>query len=105
MPQLAAILPGIGGIYIRHPVIDSTGLEGAWDIALNWSPAHLLEGCAGCNTAAGEAAVARSQIAGPNASISLVEALAKQLGLKLKLEKREMPVLVVDHVDQQPSEN
>jgi uncharacterized protein (TIGR03435 family) len=31
--------------------------------------------------------------------------MQKQLGLKLVLEKRPLPVLVVDHVDEKPTEN
>ena len=33
------------------------------------------------------------------------DAVSKQLGLKLELEKRPAPVLVIDHVEQKPTEN
>ena len=105
MAQLAGQLQPMGGIYIPHPVIDSTELEGAWDFALSWSPPHLIEGCSGCSREAGLAAVAAAAGAGPNGSSTLVEALDKQLGLKLKLQKHPMPVLVIDHVEQKPTEN
>ena len=39
------------------------------------------------------------------ARLSLPEAISKQLGLKLELEKRPAPVLVIDHVEQKPTEN
>jgi uncharacterized protein (TIGR03435 family) len=35
----------------------------------------------------------------------MAQALEKQLGLKLELQKRPMPVLVIDHVEQKPTEN
>jgi uncharacterized protein (TIGR03435 family) len=38
-------------------------------------------------------------------SISLFEAIEKQLGLKLVVHKRPMPVLVIDHVEQMPTDN
>jgi uncharacterized protein (TIGR03435 family) len=41
----------------------------------------------------------------PNGSLTLPEAMQKQLGLKLEMEKRPLPVLVVDHVEDRPSEN
>jgi uncharacterized protein (TIGR03435 family) len=105
MAQLAESLQRISGIYILHPVIDSTGLEGAWDFVLNWSPPHLLQGCGGCSREAGLAAVAAAAGAGPNGSLTLVEALDRQLGLKLKLQKHPMPILVIDHVEQKPTDN
>jgi len=41
----------------------------------------------------------------PNGAISLYEALNDQLGLKLRPRKVLAPVLVVDHVNAQPTEN
>ena len=34
-----------------------------------------------------------------------LSALIEQLGLKLELQKRMMPVLVVDHLEETPTEN
>ena len=41
----------------------------------------------------------------PNGALSFPEAVSRQLGLKLELEKRPAPVLVIDHVEQKPTEN
>ncbi|SPE32579.1 conserved exported hypothetical protein [Candidatus Sulfopaludibacter sp. SbA3] len=98
MAQLAERLQPMGGSYIPHPVIDSTGLDGAWDFVLSWSPPHLIEG----GDAVGAAAPAARD---PNGGLTLVEALDKQLGLRLKLQRRPMPVLVIDHVEQKPTDN
>jgi uncharacterized protein (TIGR03435 family) len=41
----------------------------------------------------------------PNGALSLPDAVNKQLGLKLELKKRPMQVLVIDHVEEKPTEN
>ena len=41
----------------------------------------------------------------PSGAISLYEALSKQLGLKLEMQKRPLPVLVIDHAEEKPTEN
>jgi uncharacterized protein (TIGR03435 family) len=38
-------------------------------------------------------------------TLTIFEALEKQLGLKLEKEKRNMPVIVIDHLEQKPTEN
>jgi uncharacterized protein (TIGR03435 family) len=98
--QLAEYLPAFGGLYVNHPVFDATGLEGAWDFDLSWSPPHLIKsGDAGSSTGTAPAA------ADPNGGLTIIEALDKQLGLKLELRKHPMPVLVIDHVDLKPTDN
>ena len=41
----------------------------------------------------------------PNGAVSFYDAVSKQLGLKLVKEKRPEPVLVIDHMDEQPTPN
>jgi uncharacterized protein (TIGR03435 family) len=41
----------------------------------------------------------------PNGAVSFYDAVSKQLGLKLVKEKRPEPVLVIDHIDDQPTPN
>jgi uncharacterized protein (TIGR03435 family) len=41
----------------------------------------------------------------PNGALSFFDAVNKQLGLKLEKQKRPLPVLVIDHVDEKPTEN
>ena len=93
MAQLAEDLPAFGASYIRHPVIDETGLEGGWDFTLNWTPPHL--------THAGESASEND----PNGGLTIPEALEKELGLKLQSAKRPMDVLVIDRVQRMPTGN
>jgi uncharacterized protein (TIGR03435 family) len=37
--------------------------------------------------------------------ITVFEAIDRQLGLKVETQKRPMPVVVIDHVNQAPTEN
>jgi uncharacterized protein (TIGR03435 family) len=98
MTQFAAMLQNMAGGYVRAPIKDATGLEGYWDFSVNFSGVNLLPGARfDPNAAAGTS--------DPNGSLSLPEALQKQLGLKLEMEKRPIPVLVVDHVEDKPAEN
>jgi uncharacterized protein (TIGR03435 family) len=90
MAQFAKKLQALAGKYITHPPIDATGLTGAWDFTLNWSPPHLVDS---------------TMPADPNGSISLPEALEKQLGLKLKSVKHVMPVTVIDRLNPTPTAN
>jgi len=41
----------------------------------------------------------------PAGSVSLGEALEQQLGLKLERARRAMPVFIIDHVEENPTEN
>lgn len=70
-----------------NPVLDQTGLSGIWNFDLRYS--------LGLNLAAGAL--------GERLSIS--EAIEKQLGLKLEEKQVPTPVLVVESVDQKPTEN
>jgi uncharacterized protein (TIGR03435 family) len=98
MAQFAVMLQQMANGYVRAPIKDATGIEGNFDFSVNFSGVGLLPGRAfDPNAAAGTT--------DPNGSLTLPEALQKQLGLKLEMGKRPLPVLVVDHVDDKPSAN
>jgi uncharacterized protein (TIGR03435 family) len=106
MAQFAEMLPGIAPGYLRTEVVDGTGLEGGWDFTFSFSPAGALQlgrgaGGDGGATPAGGTAEASE----PSAAISLFDAVAKQLGLKLETQKRPTPVLVIDHIERKPTDN
>jgi uncharacterized protein (TIGR03435 family) len=90
MMQLAQKLQALAGRYVTHPAIDATGLTGAFDFTLNWSPPHLVDDPTPSD---------------PNGSISLIEALDKQLGLKLKPIQHVMPVIIIDRLNATPTPN
>jgi uncharacterized protein (TIGR03435 family) len=107
MAEFAERLQGMSGGYVRTPIVDATKLEGMWDFTLNFSP---LQPAAAAAPQAPAAIAAPGGTPAPLASdpsdaLTLFEAIASQLGLKLELEKRPMPVLVIDHIDDGPTDN
>ena len=89
---LAQFAAELNKLFVEFPrVMDSTGITGRFDMTFNFSPGGLVE-----NSAAGSE---------PNGAISLSEALKGQLGLKLQSRKVMAPVLVIDHVNEMPTEN
>jgi len=103
MAQFAEQLRGSAqGLNVQP--LDATGLEGNWDFVLTWNqragmntgPARPAEG-----GPAGDVATAQD----PAAGYTIFEAIDKQLGLKLEMQKRPVPVVVVDHLDPKPTDN
>jgi uncharacterized protein (TIGR03435 family) len=70
-------------------VVDQTGLNGAFDFKLDWTPA--IRGAAASTD--------------PSAGPTVFEAVAEQLGLKLESRKLPLPVIVIDRVERVPLEN
>jgi uncharacterized protein (TIGR03435 family) len=95
---------------LRAPVIDATKLDGMWDFTLNYSPPDVatiaaLNGLPAPVAVAVTPAGAGGLPADPSDALTIFEAISSQLGLKLELEKRPMPVLVIDHLEKAPTEN
>jgi uncharacterized protein (TIGR03435 family) len=79
-------------LFVEFPrVMDSTRIAGRYDMTINFSTAGAL-----ANDAADS---------DPTGAISLSDALKGQLGLKLQSRKVMAPVLVIDHVNEMPTEN
>jgi uncharacterized protein (TIGR03435 family) len=81
----ALALPKLAVADISGPVADLTRLPGYWDFDLKWTDRRLLT-----STASG---------------ITLFRAVSEQLGLVLERKGVRMPVLVVDHANENPSPN
>jgi uncharacterized protein (TIGR03435 family) len=94
MAQFAEELQSIAPGYIHSPVLDATGIDGAWDFTLSFSPAGMAQ--------AGGGRGGDGEAADPSTGLTLLEAIEKQLGLKLVMQKRMIPVLVIDHVEHTP---
>lgn len=80
MSAFALRLRNLGGDYIKEPVVDNTGLDGAWDFDIHWTPRSAA-------------------VAAGTQRVTVMEAIEKQLGLKLELREAPAPVLVIDRVD------
>ena len=100
MAQLAEQFQDFANGYIQYTVVEATGLEGGYDFTLNFSTVGVLRnaGRRGGNAGPGTASE-------PSGGLTLFEAVNKQLGLKLELQKRPVPVLVIDHVKETPTDN
>jgi uncharacterized protein (TIGR03435 family) len=105
MAQLAEDLQRMAPGYIHNPVVDATGLEGAYDFTLSFTPIGLLMGGRGRGGDAGPPAGGAPAASDPTGGLSLFDAVNKQVGLKLEMHKRTMPVLVIDHVEEKPTDN
>lgn len=97
--QLQFWAPG----YIHNQIFDATNLPGTWDLTLGWSSADQVRagGAGGSPPAAGDT----SAPSDPSGAVSLIDAIPKWLGLKLEKQKRPIPVLVIDHMEEKPTEN
>jgi uncharacterized protein (TIGR03435 family) len=88
MAAFAEAIPGLPAVNLgNHPVLDRTGLKGAWNFDFRWTFAPNL------------------LLADQGGSISIFDAIEKQLGLKLETEPVPTPVIVVDRVNQKPTAN
>jgi uncharacterized protein (TIGR03435 family) len=82
---------------LKQPVVDKTGIDGYFDIDLEWLPDEPVRGGRGVDGAPMETDMAQRP--------DLFRAVQIQLGLKLDQSKMPMDVLVIDHVDQTPVGN
>jgi len=100
MAQFAEDMQRFANGYIRVPVEDKTGLDGAYDFTLMFSGINLLNAGRGRGGDAAPAAGADSL--DPSGALTLQDAVSRQLGLKLEMRKRPMPVLVIDSMEEKP---
>ena len=96
------------GYLMRYPpVVDATGIEGRYDITINFSVMGMAVGGRGMGAAAPAGAPLGGDVAAaePSGAITVFEALEKQLGLKLEARKVTTSALVIDHAEDAPTEN
>jgi len=75
-----------------HPVIDGTGLTGAFDIHMEWESSAANSAYPDTNPESGAAS-------DPSAHASQIEAMRRQLGLRLDPGKGTREMLVLDRVE------
>jgi uncharacterized protein (TIGR03435 family) len=100
MADLAQNLQQMANAYIDHPIVDSTGLSGGWDFLIGWTPKAMMQPPTPISP---QGAGATVEAAVPD-GITVFDAVERELGLKLVKQKRSMPIIVVDHVDEKPIE-
>lgn len=88
------------GEVLGRPVVDATHFSGGYDIRLMWRPPNDA-------TVAAEKPYGNNQdeIDISNLPSSVSTAVREQLGLRLQSAKVPLNVIVVDHIDRQPTEN
>ena len=104
MTQLADAMHRIANGYVNHPAVDMTGLKGAYDFIIRWTPVYAMNGMfrRPISTDQQQAPIADD----PSGGTTFFDAVEKQLGLRLeKGQKHPMPVLVIDRVEQLVADN
>jgi uncharacterized protein (TIGR03435 family) len=92
---------------LNWPVLDATGIEGGWDFMLTFGNLQVgfLNGPGRGGGDGPQAGAALPGASDPGGGYTLFEAIEKQLGLKLKADKRPAQVTVIDHLELKPTEN
>ncbi|MBL8233303.1 MAG: TIGR03435 family protein [Bryobacterales bacterium] len=97
---------------LGRTVIDKTGIEGSFDVELNWTPdpgqGGVVIGSHGPGPGGGPGASGtgpgNALPAADSSGPTLFTALQEQLGLKLESSKGPVPVLVIENIER-PTEN
>ena len=76
-------------------MFDATGLDGTWNFAVNFSPAPPAPPAPGSGDSAGDL----------TGTVTLSDAIRKQLGIRMEMQKQSVEVLVIDHLERRPTEN
>ena len=105
MAQFAEKLPSVAAAYLDHPVVDLTGLKGAYDFVVTWAPRARAMGVRITGAGDGGQTGTTPAASDPPVGLTVFEAVDRQLGLKLASQKHPMSVIVIDHVDRKPAEN
>jgi uncharacterized protein (TIGR03435 family) len=95
MRDFADSMPGWGMARIDLPVVDMTGLDGAFDFKLQWA----VPG------GGGDADKADGANAAPDPIGATVFDAMGQIGLRLEPRNRPVSVVVIDHIERLPTAN
>jgi len=79
------------------------GLTGGFDFTLSWTPRGAFDSPGGARPA--EPPTASGVASDPNGSLTAFEALERELGLRVQKGTHAIPVTVVDHLEEKPTDN
>jgi uncharacterized protein (TIGR03435 family) len=100
-----ARLTDILSMALGRPVVDKTGLTGAYDVTLDFSSEGMGPGPKGPVAGAGGGNPAEAPGDSDDSGPTIFTALQSQLGLKLESRKGAVDLLIVDSVEKLPTEN
>ncbi len=97
------VLAGYLSRQLQRPVVDHTGLTGIYDFHLAFAPvppmlSETLTSPSGADPGAPAAGV-------PEPAPPLIKAIESQLRLKMEPKRVPVDVLVIEHIERQPTEN
>jgi uncharacterized protein (TIGR03435 family) len=103
MAQFADLLSAVARGDIKNRIVDKTGLTGSYDFSLSYTGASRLR----LQEAAAQAAAKQAGDAttAPVEGLGIEDAVRKELGVRLEKQPMSLPFLILDHVDQTPTEN
>jgi uncharacterized protein (TIGR03435 family) len=103
MDQFADMTQAVAGVEVKNRVANKTGLDGSYDFTLYFTSGRKLR----TDATAAEAAAkeAGDATAAPAGGLSVVDAFRKELGLRLERQPGTYPALILDHIEQTPTEN
>jgi len=103
MAQFADLLSAVARGDIKNRIVDKTGLTGSYDFSLSYTGASRLR----LQEVAAQAAAkqAGEATAGPVEGLGIDDAVRKELGIRLEKQPLSLPFLILDHIDQTPTEN
>jgi uncharacterized protein (TIGR03435 family) len=103
MAQFADLLSAVARGDIKNRIVDKTGLTGSYDFSLSYTGASRLR----LQEAAAQAAAkqAGDATAGPVEGLAIDDAVRKELGIRLEMQPLPLPFLILDHIEQRPTEN
>jgi uncharacterized protein (TIGR03435 family) len=103
MAQFADLLSAVARGDIKNRIVDKTGLTGSYDFSLSYTGASKLR----LQEAAAQAAAkqAGETTVGPVEGLAIDDAIRKELGVRLEKLALPLAFLILDHINETPTEN
>jgi uncharacterized protein (TIGR03435 family) len=103
MDQFADMVQPMTADLVKNRVANKTGLAGSYDFTIYFTSGRKLR----ADTAAADAAAKQSgdAVAAPVGGFRADDAFRRELGLLLVKQPGTYPVLILDHIERNPTEN